>query len=317
MKTLPYLFFFLVFFISCSNNDETEIKTESSKTLNNDLDNLVGTGKISPENDIIQLSSSVTGLVEKIYIQENDTVSKGSIILELDHYLEDAKIEQLNNQLKTQSAQIMADEATIEEIEAKYANAKIWLQTVENLLDKDVETKKNADDAATNVKSLHSNLKRAEALLNVSKSKLEEIKTSLSIAEIEREKKFIKSPIDGTLLELTVLIGGSVNSQQSFGQICPKGKIIAVCEIDETHADKVYIGQKGWIRNLGSLDTLSTGTVYFAASFLKKKSLFTDQPGEKEDRRVRTIKLLLDQPGNLLLNARVECVLPISTNPKN
>jgi hypothetical protein len=42
-------------------------------------------------------------------------------------------------------------------------------------------------------------------------------------------------------------------------------------------------------RNVGSLDTLSTGTIYFTSSFLKKKSLFTDQSGEKEDRRVRTI----------------------------
>jgi hypothetical protein len=64
------------------------------------------------------------------------------------------------------------------------------------------------------------------------------------------------------------------------------------------------------------LDTLSTGTVYFTYSFLKKKSLFTDQSGEKEDRRVRTVKILLDQPENLLLNARIECVIDISSNHK-
>jgi hypothetical protein len=56
--------------------------------------------------------------------------------------------------------------------------------------------------------------------------------------------------------------------------------------------------------------------VYFTSSFLKKKSLFTDQSGEKEDRRVRTIKLLLDAPENLLLNARVECVIDISNSVK-
>ncbi len=101
---------------------------------------------------------------------------------------------------------------------------------------------------------------------------------------------------------------------QSFGQITPKGKMIAICEIDESNAGIVFVGQKGWIRNVGSADTLSTGTVYFAASFLKKKSLFTDQSGEKEDRRVRTIKMMLDNPNQLLINARVECVLDIANN---
>jgi hypothetical protein len=44
--------------------------------------------------------------------------------------------------------------------------------------------------------------------------------------------------------------------------------------------------------------------------------LFTDQSGEKEDRRVRTIKIMLDRPDRLLLNARVECVIDISGNLK-
>jgi hypothetical protein len=44
--------------------------------------------------------------------------------------------------------------------------------------------------------------------------------------------------------------------------------------------------------------------------------LFTDQSGEKEDRRVMTIKMMLDQPGKLLLNERVECVIDLSNNIK-
>ena len=84
-----------------------------------------------------------------------------------------------------------------------------------------------------------------------------------------------------------------------------------------THGQSPIVeGQKGWIRNVGSVDTLSTGTVYFTSSFLKKKSLFTDQSGEREDRRVRTIKMMLDQPEKLLLNARIECVIDISGNLK-
>ena len=199
-------------------------------------------------------------------------------------------------------------------MDAKIRNAKLALQRLNNLLDKGAETQQVVDDATTNLKSLFANLNKLEATKNISKSKWQEAKTNLKTAQLERDQRIIRSPIDGRILELTVLIGGSVSMQQSFGQISPGGRTIAICEIDELNASKVEIGQKGWIRSVGSRDTLSTGTLFYAASFLKKKSLFTDQSGEKEDRRVRTIKILLDHPNALLLNARVECVIYISEN---
>jgi HlyD family secretion protein len=276
----------------------------------------VGIGKIIPENDIIQLSSPVNGIVRKIYKKENDTVAVGTVILELEHQLEDEKIIQLGNQITTQAAQIKVDEANVDELVAKVGNSKIELKRLQNLLLKDAETQQTVDDATTDLKTLTFNLNKYEATVGMSKSKWQETKTALKTAKLERDQKNIRSPINGRVLELTVLIGGSVSIQESFAQISPEGKKIAICEIDEADAGKIKVGQIGWIRNEGASDTLSTGTVYFAFSFLKKKSLFTDQSGEKEDRRVRTIKMLLDHPQGLLLNKRVECVIDIASNLK-
>ncbi len=254
--------------------------------------------------------------MEKIYKAENDSVNVGTIILELEHKLEDEKIKQLGNQIDTQAAQIKVDAAGVSELEAKVDNAKTELQRLQNLLLKGAETQQKVDDATTNLKVLVSNLNKSEATVGVTRSSWKEAKTELKSAQLERDQKIIKSPIKGRILELSVLIGGSVSIEQSFAQISPEGKTIAICEIDELNAEKIIVGQQGWIRSVGSLDTLSLGTIYFASSFLKKKSFFTDQSGEKEDRRVRSIKILLDNPENLLLNARVECVIDISNNPK-
>jgi HlyD family secretion protein len=300
---------------ACNSKSSDKSDAENAKqTL--EIHQVIGVGKIIPESDIVQLSSPVNGIVSKIHKKENDTVTIGSVILELDHQLEDAKISQLNNQIATQTVQIKVDEANVDEIKTKIANAKVQLQRLENLLQKGAETQQTVDDAATDVKVLNSNLNRLEANVQVSKSKLQETRAALNTAILERDQKIIKSPVNGRLLELTVLIGGSVSTQESLAQISPEGKIIAICEIDESNADKIAIGQKGWIRNVGSRDTLTTGTVYVAFSFLRKKSLFTDQSGEKEDRRVRTIKMQLDNPETLLLNSRVECVIDVSSNPK-
>ena len=287
---------FLISILTSCNNKSAKNKLEIENNKQIAVRQIVGIGKIIPEGDIIQLSSPVSGIVRIIDKREDDPVNIGTVILELDHDLEDAKILQLKGELNTQTAQIKVDAASVEEYEAKVSNAKSELQRLQNLLLKGAETQQTVDDAITNLKSLNANLTRLVASVSVSKSRLQETKAALKTAQLERDQKIIKSPINGKILELTVLIGGSVSLQESFGQISPEGKTIAICEIDELNAEKIVVEQKGWIRNVGSSDTLSTGTVYFVFSFLKKKSLFTDQSGEKEDRRVRTIKMMLDHP---------------------
>jgi multidrug efflux pump subunit AcrA (membrane-fusion protein) len=314
MKQYYSILILLSTLISCNNKSANEkLKSENAKQ-ELVIDYIVGVGKIIPENDIIQLSSPVNGIVREIYKHENDTVIIGTVILELEHHLEDAKLLQLRNEVATQSAQINVDNASVDEFVAKCNNAKSELNRLQNLLAKGAETQQTIDNASTDLKSFQANLKRLEANVIVSKSRLNETKAALQVAQVERYQKIITSPVHGRILELTVLIGTSVAIQQSFAQINPEGRTIAICEIDELNAEKVAVGQKGWIRNVGSSDTLSTGTIYFTSSFLKKKSLFTDQSGEKEDRRVMTIKMMLDQPGKLLLNARVECVINLSNN---
>ncbi len=301
---------------SCSNNEAKDKAAADKLKAASTVTQVVGIGKIEPESDIIQLSSAVSGIVQKILKKENDSVAAGSAILELDHQVEDAKVRQLSSQVSTQADQIKADEASIEEFAAKYSNALSEVQRLQQLLARGAETQQAVDDANTNLRSFQSNMKRLQADVAVSKSKLLEAKAGLQLAEAERDQKIIRSPVTGKILEISALIGGAIDTRQSFVQISPVSKTIAVCEIDELYADKVAVGQRAWVRNVGSLDTLSAGTVYFAFSFLKKKSLFTDQSGEKEDRRVRTVKIMLDTPDRLLLNARVECVIDISTGPK-
>ncbi len=319
MKKYYCLITALILTAGCgSKGNKTDAANENAKgiTSNTPVSQVVGIGKVTPENDIIQLSSEVNGVVEKIYKKENDSVKAGETILTLDHQLEDAKIRQLTNEVATQAAQIKVEEAAVEEYDAKYNNAAAELKRLEGLLARGAETQQTVDDAATNVKAFQSNLNRLKANVTVARNKLAETQAANGVAMVERDQKIIKAPVAGRILEITTLVGSPIDTKQTFAQISPEGRTIAVCEIDELYADKVTEGQRAYIRNLGALDTLSTGTVYITYNFLKKKSLFTDQAGEKEDRRVREVKILLDHPEKLLLNARIECAIDVSGNAK-
>jgi len=308
---------FLITALMACNDKEAKIKLAlKSATEALSINYIIGIGQIIPEKDIISLSTPVNGIVQKLYLTENDSVNIGTIIMELEHELEDEKINLIRNQINTQAALIKVDEASVSELHPKISNAKLETERLQNLMQRGAETQQIVDNAMTNLKSLMANQYKAEANVSVSKSKWLETKAALKTAQKERNQKIIRSPVKGKILELATLPGGSVTIGQSLGQISPYGKIIAICEIDEANADKISTGQKSWIRSVGSSDTLTTGTVYSTSSFLKKKSLFTDQSGEKEDRRVRTIKIMLDDTEKLLLNARVECIVDISSNPK-
>lgn len=271
-----------------------------------------GIGKVIPKDDILLLSSEVQGMVERLHKKENDTVQPGMVIVEMKHAIEDEKAIQLAQLLKTQALQVRADKATITELEAKATNATLELERGKKLYAQGAETQQVIEVLNANSIGLTANLKRQYTLVAISESRLLELKSDYALAILEKERRYIKSPISGYVLELNVLPGSIISPEKSVVQLCPFGPSIAICEIDEANADKIKVGQIGWIRTVGANDTLASGTVYFVYSFLKKKSLFTDQSGEKEDRRVRTIKMLLEPKSELLLNSRVECVIAIN-----
>jgi len=310
MKSLSLTILVAFLLVTCKNKKAEETTSVSTSSVN--INQVVGIGKIEPENEIIQLSAEVAGIIRKVYKNENDSVDEGDILLELKHTIEDANILQLKQAVAVQAAQIKVDESAITELQIKYANSSVEVQRLNNLLAKGAETQQVVDNATTEMQSFQANIKKLQATLEVAKMKWAETKTQVAIAEAQLQQKFIRAPLNGILLELNIQTGNYIDSKQILAQLNPEGKTIAVCEIDELFADKIKIGQTAIIRNFGALDTLTSGKVYFASSFLKKKSLFTDQAGEKEDRRVREIKISLDNPSTILLNSRIECVVYIS-----
>ncbi|MDE3212581.1 MAG: biotin/lipoyl-binding protein [Bacteroidota bacterium] len=280
------------------------------------LDQVVGIGKIQPEPGIIDLSAETNGIVERVYKHENDTVSPGDLILELDHSVDDAMVMQLQKQIAAQAAQVKADQAAVKEYEVRYQSAATKLDRLQHLLQKGAETQQDVDNARTDMLAFEANWQKLSDIATVSESKLAEDKAQLEVTLRQRDQKLVRAPVKGTIILMDPQPGSAVDTRVSFGELSPAAPLITLCEIDELFASRVHVGQKAYIRNPGSADTLATGTVYFASSYLRQKSLFTGEAGEKEDRRVRVVKILLDHPHNLLINSRVECVIEVKNSPQ-
>lgn len=306
----------ITLFSSCDNSSESKtVKVATRETENNTepapITQVISQARIEPEGKIAKLSSPVSGIVVKLYKEENDNVQAGELLVELDHPIESVKLAQSESRLITQQAKIKMLGFEMDEFRSKYNNKKKEWSRLLNLLKNGSETQQRIDDVETELRVLESSVKKSEANLEMAKAELGEIKSQVELAKRELEQRYLKAPANGKLISMEAIVGGSVDTQTSYAEFIPTGRIIARAEVDELFANRIKVGQNVDVRLVGSQEVLTTGLVFYTAPTLKKKSLFSEKAGDQEDRRVREIKIELKQEDKLLINSRVECVIKL------
>jgi multidrug resistance efflux pump len=124
-----------------------------------------------------------------------------------------------------------------------------------------------------------------------------------------KDKKRIYAPEDGMMLNWDVKVGQAVAAGTKLGDFAPDGNLIAITEVDELYAMKVKVGQKVNVNMQGTTNLLTKGTVTYCASYLSKKSIFSDRADNLEDRRVREVHVRVNNPKAVLIGSRVECII--------
>jgi multidrug resistance efflux pump len=133
-------------------------------------------------------------------------------------------------------------------------------------------------------------------------------------ASIQASKRYLRAPANGKLLSTSLTTGSSVQPLQALWEFAPESALSVLMEVDELYAQQVKPGQMAFIRPLGLTDTLGRGTVVYVAPNLKRKSLFAETAGEAEDRRVREVRIRLNEGADdrVLLGARVEAIIRVT-----
>lgn len=294
---------------ACGTKEEKKISVEKYKV--DKIDQIIGIARIEPAAKISPIGAEIAGKVVQIHVQEGQFVKKGTLLASLDQSLDQAQVQQSLAKVQTRQQRIKSLEAKVAAVELKVNLADIERQRDRNLADAKAGTQKAAFDS----ESAYSNLK---AELAVAKADLAEANAALAEVESERnytqkllDKKNIYAPTDGMILNWDVKIGQAIAIGSKLADFAPEGELIATTEVDELFAMKVKKGQRVQINIQGTSELLSTGTVIYCAPFLSKKSIFNDRADNLEDRRVREVRVRIDQPDAVLIGSRVECVIKL------
>lgn len=269
---------------------------------------VVGVARIEPENGLIAVFAGATGRVKTIEASENDVVAKGQRLLTLDNQTEVAQLRESRTKIGTQRAAISAQEAGLKTLKLNWDKAEADYELNQKLLAVKGITQQTLDDSRANAAKLRQEYQKGVADLAQTRSVLTELNASVNVYAVQAGDKTLEAPYTGKLLEWTVNVGDYVTGDTQVGQLAPKGPLMARTEVDELFAERIKIGQRADIRLQATGQIIGSGTVQFAADFLKRKSLFADETAQ-EDRRVREVRIRLNPGKGLLINGRVDCII--------
>lgn len=189
-------------------------------------------GTLEPSN-AVQVGSELSGIVSRLYVDENDPVTQGQLLAELDTEL-------LLAQERQSRASVDASEASLAQALATVSGTRADLARSETLLETGSTSKAEYDRTRT----AH---RQAVAGVSLAEAQLEQARASHAAAETNLEKARITSPITGVVLERSVEEGQAVVSSLQAATLFRIAedlhRMTVDVEIDEADVGRIEAGQ--------------------------------------------------------------------------
>jgi len=194
------------------------------------------TGNLQPTNTV-DVGSELSGIVDKVYVDDNDAVQKGQVLAMLD-------LSKLQDAVAKSRALLAAAEAQVLQAQATVAEARATLsryQQVSQLSGGKVPSKSEMDSAEANLKRANANVASARASVTQARATLQSDETNLG-------KASIRSPIHGVVLARQVdpgqTVAASFQAPVLFKLAEDLTKMELQVDVDEADVGQVKAGQK-------------------------------------------------------------------------
>ena len=194
------------------------------------------TGNLQPTN-MVDVGSELSGIVDTLHVDENDSVKKGQVLARLDlARLKDAVTKSRAN-LASADAQVLQAAATVAETRAKLDR----MRRVAELSGGKVPSRSEMDGAEADHKRAMANETSARAAVAQARATLQSDETNLG-------KAHIRSPIDGVVLARKIQVGQTVAASFQAPVLFTLAEDLAKMElqvnVDEADVGQVKVGQK-------------------------------------------------------------------------
>jgi len=213
-----------VFFIK--SNSKSSIVYETSQPFKANIEKkTVATGKVIPEDEI-EIKPQISGIIEKIYLEEGVKVKAGDLIAVIKVVPNEQTLNQANGRVRN--------------AELALNNTKIEYDRNKSLFDKGVISSQDFNTLQLNYNQAEQELKNARADYQIIRRG--------SAGGSSSANTNIRATVDGTILEIPVEEGDQViqannfNDGTTIASIADLSKMIFEGKVDEGEVGKLKIG---------------------------------------------------------------------------
>ena len=193
-------------------------------------------GTLEAEQEVT-IGSELSGIVEKVFVDVNDAIKEGQVLIELDTAKLKASVEKAKAALASARAAQKEAQATLNEANAKYKR----LLNVRKLSGGKTPAQTELDEQAAVVARSQASVDTAAAQIQTAQAELETAQTDLT-------KAYISSPIDGVVLARSVEPGYAVAASLQAVELLTLASDLKTLDleidVDEADVSVVKPGQK-------------------------------------------------------------------------
>lgn len=179
--------------------------------------------------EVARIATQINGQLSAIYVEDNQHVTKGQVLLNIDPRPYLAALEKSNAEFRLAKQKTAANKAAVEIAQARLAKAKAeflsreqHFKRIKKLVDKKQASLSSGDDAKADLDGTHAALQAAQSQLVQAREVLgdetqvnaaeQQAQAMLQTAQLNLQYTHITAPADGYVTKLTVRNGSIVNA---------------------------------------------------------------------------------------------------------
>ena len=228
----------------------TKVTTEKvvKRTI---IETVNASGKIFPEIEV-KVSSDVSGEIVQLNIDEGDSVKKGQVLARIYADIYGSQRDQAAAGVTLQQAQVMNSQAQLNALQATLDQSKVTFDRQKKLLDDNVISRSEFEQADQAVKTATANYKAAQAGIRGNQASVQSARAQLARANKDVGRATIVAPMDGVVSLLAVKKGERVvGTAQMAGtemlRVADMKLIEVRVNVGENDIPKVHLGDSALV----------------------------------------------------------------------
>ena len=201
--------------------------------------------------DQVSVAPQITGRVVSVPVSQNQAVTAGQLLLQIDPKPFEIALEQANANLENVRNQIKAQQAAFAGAEAHAAYLQREVERKTNLVKQDVVAASKLDDLRTQlteaqqqIAQIRANLNGNPALPYDQQATYKQAVAARDDAALQLSYATVKAPADGVVTEVDIKPGDVVAAGHPVFALVMSGKRWIEANFKETQLTRVHVGQK-------------------------------------------------------------------------